>query len=241
MTIAKILRRKMVQYFGLPRAERRSLRAVIGHLEAKLPETVIFGGMLREFALGKVRHFVSDIDLVCDATSDQIANALAGYPVTRNRFGGFRFIVDRRRFDIWALPDTWAFREGHVALPATFDALLDTSFFNLDAAYFHLGTRQVVTHPQYDSWMNCRLLEVNLERNPHPEQMVRRTLDLVLRHQLAVGPKLLNFVGRFGLPEGVSWEQTAIYENMVAFASTHQDETFNFSPQVELLPGSPSM
>lgn len=215
MTIRQALRRRLLKYLDLGTPERRALSSVLWSIEKQLPDTVIFGGMLREFSLGNARHFVSDIDLVSDATSDEISDALAAYNPTRNKFGGFRFIVERRRFDLWPLKDTWAFRAGHVS-PPTFPSLLRTSFFNLDAALFHLGRREVSACENYESWIENRWLEINLEPNPNPEQMVRRTLALVLHNNLSVGPHLKAFLRRQGKPNELSWPQAVVFDRLVA-------------------------
>lgn len=68
--------------------------------------------MIREFALGNARRFVSDIDLVSTASQSEIAIAVAKHSAVQNKFGGFRFVIEKQRFDIWSLPDTWAFRSG---------------------------------------------------------------------------------------------------------------------------------
>lgn len=236
MSFEQDLRRRIIQYLDLQTTERRGLRSVVSNIAARLPDTVIFGGMLREFALGNARNFTSDIDLVSAASCEAIGTAIADYLPTRNKFGGFRFIVNQRRFDIWALQDTWAFKQGYAGSPS-FENLLKTSFFNLDAAFFHLDSRQVTAHEGYEQWIAASLLEINLEPNPHPANMVHRTLDLVIENQLTVGRQLARFlaVHAHDQSENLSWPQATLLESVSAFTGSNADSNFRFQLQNHLL------
>ena len=189
------MRRRVVHYLNFQKPERRSLHDVLTKISARLPDTVIFGGMLREFALGNARTFTSDVDLVSCASAYEIGAAVSSYGPVKNKFGGYRFTVGHWRFDIWALQDTWAFRHGYAG-PPSFDSLLDTSFFNLDSAHFHLTSGRVSVHRDYEGWVNDQLLDINLEPNPHPAGMVKRALDLVVHNELSVGKHLQKFLAR---------------------------------------------
>jgi len=234
MKVESTLRKSLTQYFELQNTERMGLNAVIGKIAKHLPETVIFGGMLREFSLGNAKSFTSDIDLVSASKSEEIEKVISIYEPIRNKFGGFRFTVNRRRFDIWSLRDTWAFRQNLVGLEG-FSSLLNTSFFNLDAAYFQLDSCQVKVHENYETWQKSRLLDINLEENPHPQQMVRRALDLIIRNQLLVGSHLLQYVIRNVDRTKLVWEQELLLDDMVAFANSGSSEPFKFKPQSVLV------
>lgn len=236
MSFEQDLRRRVVHYLELQTTERRGLRSVVANISARLPDTVIFGGMMREFALGNARNFTSDIDLVSAASSEAIVTAIADYLPTRNKFGGFRFTVNQRRFDIWALQDTWAFKQGYVSAPS-FENLLKTSFFNLDAAFFHLGSRQVTTHEGYERWIATSLLEINLESNPRPANMVRRALDLVIENQLTVGNRLARFLAVHAHEhrENLSWPQVTLLESVSTFTGLNVGSGYRFQPQNHLL------
>jgi hypothetical protein len=236
MSFDQDLRRRLVHYLDLQTTERRGLSSVVANISASLPDTVIFGGMLREFALGNARKFTSDIDLVSAASSGAIAAAIADYLPTRNKFGGFRFTVNQRRFDIWALQDTWAFKRGHAG-PPSFENLLKTSFFNLDAAFFHLGSRQVTTHEGYEQWIATSLLEISLEPNLQPANMVRRALDLVINNQLTVGHRLAQFLAAHANEQdaNLSWLQATLLNGVSTFAVRNAGNVYKFQPQNRLL------
>lgn len=187
------LKSRMKVYLEHESPERAVLSSTLQALKDELPSTAIFGGMLREFALNRVRDFTSDIDLVTFASGSEILAAIKNLSPRKNRFGGYRFTASRWRFDIWPFEETWAFRQGLVR-GARFEDLFKTTFFNLDAALFHLSTREFAFSPQYEQGIVDRLLEINLEANPSPARMARRAIRLAVERDLSIGPGLATFI-----------------------------------------------
>lgn len=159
----------------------------------RLPDTMVFGGMIRDMALGKVRKFNSDIDLVSFSSRVEISKAIAGFNPSPNKFGGFRFGFEGRIFDIWSFEDTWAFRAGLVKGDAPND-LCKTTFFNLDAICQPLGSRGVICGESYLSDLNNRILEINLMDNPAPHKAAARAIRLAWEHELFLSVKLQEFI-----------------------------------------------
>ena len=231
MKQAPINGRRIAEYLERPVVDRASLRAAIKHVSDHLPDTVIFGGMIREFALGQARRFVSDIDLVSMARDAEIQTAIQAFNPRRNKFGGFRFIAGKWRFDIWSLPETWALKQGIVA-GENFDTLLATTFFNVDAGLFHLGTRTVRLSDKFELGIAHRVLDVNLQQNPSPHSMARRAMSMALEHNFALSNKLVKYiVGQ--LPCRPSWVSEVLWDRLLAHAVAG-DEPFQIDPQREL-------
>lgn len=180
-------------YLHRDSAKGAALRATLAELLRPCPDTVIFGGLLREFALGKAETFASDIDLVTFVSRRDLFQAIRHFDPKNNKFGGYRFVVSDQSFDIWAFEDTWAFREG-VVQGVAFSDLLKTTFFNLDAAAYHLTTEECWCHDRYTDMVRQGILELNLEKNPHPKRMAMRAIDMALANKLALGPRLATFV-----------------------------------------------
>lgn len=187
------LRQKIKGYLERPVGSRSHLKKTLDEIAVVLPETVIFGGMIREFAIGNARQFTSDIDLVTLAPRAELGKALQFYEPTLNKFGGFRFVVNKQRFDIWSLSDTWAYKQGYVK-GEKFEDLFKTTFFNIDAAIFHLSTEQLDLHDGYENWIRERLLDVNLAPNPRPANMIRRVISLIQSQRMGIAHKLAKYV-----------------------------------------------
>lgn len=197
MISAGALRDSVRGYLNHNNAERMAIRATLDSIKSRLPdnETVIFGGMLRDFALGNARAFSSDIDLVSVATRDDIAKAVEQFSPHRNKFGGYRFAVKGQVYDIWAFEDTWAFREGFVKGADLLD-LLKTTFFNVDASAYSITRDCCYISPVMQSSIDAKVLDINLAENPSPDGMVRRAIRLGCEEDFAIGEALATFLLR---------------------------------------------
>lgn len=234
MTFEKRLQRNLGEYLGRRTVGRPKLKEAIAEVISALPDTAIFGGMIREFALGNARGFVSDIDLVSTASQIEISLAVAKYHAVRNKFGGFRFVIEKQRFDVWSLPDTWAFKNGF-AFGETFADLLTTSFFNVDAACYHVDRKELLCLPGYDGWIQGRILDINLLQNPHPPSMVRRALVLMQTRQLGVTRRLAEYIVSHIESQTLTWVDQLLMNKLREFLARDGQDQFRFSPQAELV------
>lgn len=156
--------------------------------------TVVFGGLLRDLGAAGSRHFKSDIDLVSMETKSTLEKLLEKYNIIKNKYGGFRFSYYGQDFDIWSYEDTWAFREGLVEPSQSFDALLRTTFFNLDSSYFELSTKSFFASDDYISGINKGILDINLKENPFPKKMAERAIRYALDYNFSISYKLQLYI-----------------------------------------------
>ena len=193
MSIAADIKESVRSYINRQNTVRTELKTTLESIVSELPETVIFGGMIRDFALGDARNFLSDIDLVSLGSKEVIAKAVAVYRPVQNKFGGFRFVANKQVYDLWAFEDTWAFRQGHVDGKKLED-LLKTTFFNVDASAYSLTSDCIYISEECLAGIESRVLEINLPINPAPQQMVKRAIRYGLEKDFSIGPKLAAYM-----------------------------------------------
>lgn len=235
MSLRQNLQNSLISYLARSTVGRTDLKKTISTISARLPDTVIFGGMLREFSLGRVRKFTSDIDLVSMHSRAEIHQAILHHDPIINKFGGFRFIVDKQRFDIWSFYDTWAFKEGHISPTAQTD-LLKTTFFNLDAAFYHISKKEIALLENYELWVARKILDINLKENPHPSSMCRRAISLVTTRQLGMTKNLAEFILSNVDTSTTTWTENLFVSNLHKFINSNETSLFHFSPQREIPP-----
>lgn len=233
MTFEGDLQARVSKYLARPTVRRPQLKGTLDVIVSAMPQTVVFGGMIRELALGGAKTFASDIDLVSLASTEEIQQVTYRWAPIKNKFGGFRFIVGRQRFDIWSLADTWAFQSG-VAHGSTFQHLLGTSFFNLDAVFFHLSTRRIAFATGFDGAITNRLLDINLAANPHPDRMARRAIALVLKHGLGLTRKLVMYVAQHVVRADLLGTELLLVRDLDAFLRDTHSTVFKYRPQLPL-------
>lgn len=227
-------------YLNHETLERTAIRRTLDSLASELPETVIFGGMLRDFALGNARYFSSDIDLVSLASQDDISRAVARFSPKRNKFGGFRFSVGKRLFDIWAFEDTWAFREGLVEGRELSD-LLKTTFFNVDASAYSLKTGKLYCSKEWEEGIRSRLLEINLADNPSPDRMVLRSIRMACEKKFSVGVGLGKHLVEHISLRNLDRVSCMFMLGLKRHIEHGRDEPFKFEPQQSLMSTSQSL
>jgi hypothetical protein len=171
--------------------------------------TVLFGGLIRDLALGYARDFSSDVDIVVkDVPTDVLTRFAARHGAERNSFGGFRLALGRWLFDAWTFESTWAFSAGLVKGDALAD-LLRTTFFNWDAVLFDLEKRELIAKPSYLLDLQRRWLAINLRETPNELGAAVRALRLMWQTEAMVAPALAEFINSQILEHGLDEIVTA--------------------------------
>ena len=101
----------------------------------------LFGGVLRDLALLGRKGFNSDIDLVVEGDWSHFVSYLQSLKAHKNKFGGYRLMVDGWPIDIWNAKETWAIKQGFV-LYKGIASLTDTTVLNWDAILMNWRTRK---------------------------------------------------------------------------------------------------
>ena len=158
-----------------------------------LGRVAVFGGAVRDLALHGTAARPADIDLVVEGDSDrQLSRFLAPYAPARNRFGGFRFKVERWSFDVWRVEDTWAVREGLVKA-RRLDDLVQTTFFDWDALLYVERSGTIAALPDYFDRLASSVIDINLRENPNPLGNLIRTLRILAAGRAFLGKHLMAY------------------------------------------------
>jgi len=155
-------------------------------------EVSIYGGLVRDFCIGGAKNFKSDIDLVADISPVRLEQIVNKFSPHKNKFGGFRLEINKRKIDIWPLESTWAIQQGYAK--KSFDALLETTFFDWDAALYKLNDNSLLTISDYVSKIRKKTLSLNLKENPNPTGATVRALRFVKAYNPSVSVELAEFL-----------------------------------------------
>src|SRR5438045_6730879 len=106
------LRERLNRFLANDAEWKSPLRHALRRIADNSCTGVIFGGVLRDLTFVGGSEVPRDVDVVVDAiTSDDLQSVFADLVYEKNRFGGLRLRTRGWMIDIWALNDTWAFRE----------------------------------------------------------------------------------------------------------------------------------
>lgn len=173
---------------------------IIGLIQilSKLGPTRIFGGMLRDFALGGASRFLlnkGDVDIVVDAPWQRVkrkldsicrTDAQVKHPYKINNKNGYKLRIGSWLFDVWTVDTTYAIKKGFVK-KNSIESLLKTTFFDWDAWLYDPQLDTLITNEGVIETMNKGVVSINLQPNPDPINVVRRALKLQQEFRLS-GP-----------------------------------------------------
>lgn len=186
-----ILSKRLLQFWKLSEGDRRELHSFVEALKL-YGDAYVFGGFIRDVALGGGKSFKSDIDIVFDCHDDSGFKAfLSEYDLLTNKFGGHRLNMGRWPVDIWKYEDTWAFKEGLVK-PTSPHSLLQTTYFNWDSALYDLQNYKLLSSRSYCEELRERKLDVVLSDNPNSNGAFIRSLRFLAKARAKTGYKLSN-------------------------------------------------
>ena len=171
---------------------------------AALP-AVYFGGTLRSLLLARLsgKRKIGrprDLDIVvADNSIESLRGRLQQHILRETRFGGLKLLREAWQFDVWPLHQTWAFKEDQ-SLPASFDALPATTFFNLEAIAVDAWTKRGAPRQVYSGddrffdGLLTQTIELNRESNPYPALCVVRSLVMACSTRFFIGSRLCEYL-----------------------------------------------
>jgi hypothetical protein len=189
-----ILKRRVDDYLWRDKSSTvTKLRGLLNEHFTSFDRVAIVGGMIRDLARAGKRGFKSDVDLVVDAPTWEVAKLAERLNAKINRFGGYSYSTDHWKVDFWALHSTWAHRERHRIIYRLEDVIFCT-FFDCDAVIYDLKHRQIITGSNYLDKLRNRTIDINLAETPSINGNLLRAVRRILLWDLEPGPLLRSFI-----------------------------------------------
>lgn len=161
-------------------------------------ETVLIGGAIRDIFYGtKPRDFDIIINSEAGRLEDKLQEKLGGLLLKRNRFGGYKFCVDKYIFDVWSIYDNWAFKTD--LLDAKIDNIKEGAFFNIDSLVLCLKDDSFYCNTQlFNDSIRNKCLDIissdYIDSNPFPSINIMRALVLKNKFELDFSPQLKQYI-----------------------------------------------
>lgn len=219
------VRARLAAFLSRSSRDQTTVRSLVQALNEQIGAAVLFGGMVRDIARGGSHAFKSDFDIVVDCDDDTVLNRFLTARMTRllrNRFGGYRFNVGLWDVDVWALPNTWAYRNGHV-VPSSLDNLIYTTFFDWDGIAYNTANHELMLLPGYFQRLSSGVLDMSLAANPNPAGIVVRSMRWIVVHNARLSPRLVRHL-------------VAIFETTTPYALWRMTRSWPKAAQVQYTP-----
>lgn len=186
----------------------------------EIGDLYVMGGALREFRDGWCLANIRDLDICMDIHSDGLwIRLLQKYQHTINRFGGYKFMCDDFKVDVWDVRNTWAFKQGLIDVSAGdyFEKLPQSVFLNLDAICYDLKNNRW-NDSIYVEAMETRVLDIVLQENPCIYLNILRSMVLRRTYGMAYSDKLVDVIhsrASYGLVDNLMMIQERRYGRCV--------------------------
>lgn len=158
-------------------------------------DLLLFGGGVRQFFEDGYQTMPRDFDIVVNTSTLDLSPYFNDQCFTKNRYGGFKLILDDLTFDIWNITSTWAFSEKKVVYKIPAD-LTKTVFFNFDSIVCNLQSGEIYEGGYFKAY-NDKILDIVLYDNPFPELNVLRALAFKKEHNFQFSPELFQYMSKW--------------------------------------------
>lgn len=155
------------------------------------------GGAVRDLLLCNSRT-PRDLDIILGYISkEKLANLFSENVKGKTGLGGLKLQIKDWSIDMWALKDTWAFKEGKVAGNG-FSDYPKITFLDIDAVAIQLFAngrkKRAIYSKGFFEAISAKTIELNYEENPSPAKCIVRALQIANKFKFAIGPKLASYM-----------------------------------------------
>lgn len=163
-------------------------------------EVILFGGAVREYIDSSYRELPRDFDIVYKKKSYELGldELLLGFNYKKNRFDGYKVVVDGLEFDIWDINDTWAFKKNKIICDKNqyVEKLTETVFLNIDSIVFNINESKF-NGGRYSEAIENKCLDIILEENPFLELNLLRAILYKRKYNMSLSKKLIAIFRNF--------------------------------------------
>ncbi len=179
--------------------DRSPIARAINLIRANTSQCFLFGGALRDIVRPEPHaRSIRDVDLVVSRSDlKRLVRECGDHIDGINRFGGLQLNICSVPLDVWALEETWAFRNNHV-VPHSFYYLTRTTFLNIDGIVADISANGPsgvkVFARDFLYAFHHRLLDITLNENPFPTLVAIKALRAMYRYDLPVSRALASYL-----------------------------------------------
>jgi hypothetical protein len=159
-------------------------------------DIVVFGGVPRDLIFFNIKN-IRDIDLVVtQINNSMIDNIIRRIKNRRTRFGGFKCTMNKMPVDIWALNETWAFKQKEFKYPIKVENLPKTVFLSIDAIILNISTKQLYDY-NFKKNFEKKTIDIIFKPNPFPSLCVLRAFKYSAKYNFKFSEQLNEYVYQY--------------------------------------------
>lgn len=189
---------------------------------SNLGDLLFFGGSIRDICLSDGLPLMPrDFDIAInfrEADQSYIEVLMKQYDHRKNRFGGYKVKISNIEFDIWALENTWAFKNTDL-LPSE-ENLAKSVYLNIDGIVFNFNKSRLHDEVFRNSIINSKI-DITLEENPQIELNLLRAIVFRDKYKLKFSNKLKEVFKGY-----LDEEPDSLIENLYELQNSHYKNVY---------------
>jgi hypothetical protein len=231
------LRTRLGRFVGTKSKQRYPhLFSVLEEIRNDKYPAFLCGGAVRELLLSN-NSIPRDLDIMIGYISkEQLATLFSDNVKGETSLGGLKLQIKDWSIDVWALQDTWAFKEGRFG-GGGFSDYPKITFLDIDAIAIQLFSqkrqKRVVYSKGFFEAISSRTIEMNFEENPDPATCIVRALQIANKFKFAIGPKLARYMVAY-ISQMEIEELASIYQRRYIDARISVEKLHNCMKSIEM-------
>lgn len=159
------------------------------HNLSEVSELVFFGGALRDLRMDGNDASPRDLDIVIKTFGNRgyVESIILEQHHIKNRFDGYKVLINDLELDVWFLEDTWAFRQG--MLKPTEKNLINSVYLSMDGIAYNYN-KDTLHDKWFNKTLNTKTIDTVLRQEPLDELNIVRALIFKQKYGYGLSEKL---------------------------------------------------
>ncbi|MEP1085212.1 hypothetical protein [Algoriphagus sp.] len=154
----------------------------------------LFSGIIRNYFLHN--YLIRDVDLVV-GTSVDIPKILKDSTFSVNSFGGYKFELGSKKFDLWVVENTWALNVEKKIDWKLFSYLPKSVFFNFSSIIYSINDKKFYYTEDFLKFLKTREIDYVFRENLKKDLCIVNSIYYSEKYSLTISPRLYRLINRW--------------------------------------------
>jgi len=154
----------------------------------------LFSGIIRNYFLHN--YLIRDVDLVV-GTSVDIPKILKESAFSVNSFGGYKFKLGSKKFDLWVVENTWALNVEKKIDWKLFSYLPKSVFFNFSSIIYSINDKKFFYTEDFLKFLKTREIDYVFRENLKKDLCIVNSIYYSEKYDLTISPRLYRLINRW--------------------------------------------
>jgi len=154
----------------------------------------LFSGIIRNYFLHN--YFIRDVDLVV-GTSVDVPKIMKDSRFSVNSFGGYKFKLGSKKFDLWVVDNTWALNVEKKIDWKLFSYLPKSVFFNFSSIIYSINDKKFYYSEDFLKFLKTKEIDYVFRENLKKDLCIVNSIYYSEKYNLSISPRLYRLIIRW--------------------------------------------